>query len=324
MFRDKIYIDNKWIVLIAIFASFGFNMKPYFLLIFLFMEVAYLTQRKKMYTFIRIESLIVVFSFFFYILATYLFFNAFFEIALPKALSYSSNIFNHSLAKMFILNIDMLFVLPTFVLLLFFLKKGNLDIKVLIAVILATLFIYLYQKKGWHYHILPLFIYSLFAYSYLLLEYIKKKNQVYAIVLVPLIIFILFNNVYKSQYPELQNILKGLDSGSKIIIVTVDIAESQPLLVANNQIWSAYSPTVSMLIIAKINRDEKLKNKVVDRVFDDIKRSIPKYIIFPNFKKGFLYYTFFTKTNKNLNLYLREHYTVFINGNYKILTRRDR
>ena len=321
MFKNRVSLSRNFIIFIALFAAVGFNLKPYFFLIFFFIELAYFTQTKKITSLFRLETVIISLSLFIYVAGIYLLFPAFFEVALPRALAYKDVIFKVDVLKLLSMHLDVYLGFFTIILTLIYMKKESLDLKVLLALLSATLLIYLYQQKGWHYHILPYFMYSLLGLSYLFFVYMKHEHKIYMLVLFPMLISILAENHYRNEYPQLNSILKKLDAYSKIIIVTSDIGQSQPLLVPNHQLWSAYSPTVSMLDVAIKKDDNALKDRIIQRVFQDINSSKPKYVIFPNFENNFQYYDYFRERNRELEKYLEKYYELNNDGNYQIFTR---
>jgi len=226
--------------------------------------------------------------------------------------------FNKSFLQLLFFHLDIYLGLLVFVYIIFvFLKKRFLDLAILLGILLASIILYFYQQKGWHYHLLPFFIFTIFALVYTTIIYTDKKRWIFIFVFIPMIVMILMHNLYKPTYPQLQTILHNLKPKSKIIIFSTDMAMGEPLLV-HQQIWSSRFNALWMLPTIFQTKNKFLTKYMNTSIEKDFIRYVPDFIIFPSFKNGFDYYTYLSNEDKNIKKYLDNNYIYTKKGNYII------
>jgi len=153
---EKCSISPVLVVIIAILAALGFAIKPYFILIFVSVELFYFFRSKKMLSVFRLETILIVNLLILGFLWTVLFFKDFIHKVLPIVWtiyyagthnSWHELIFSYSVFFVFLICLAYFFCRR------FFTKKTFSDL--LIIASLTSLFCYFWQRTVWFYHIYP-------------------------------------------------------------------------------------------------------------------------------------------------------------------------
>ncbi len=306
--------------LIGIFAALGFNLKPHFFLIFVTIELLHIIDRKSISNFLKIDSVIIVSSSFFYFLIIYYFFPEYINFIIPFALETYVDVFNKSFYTL-IINYEFIFFTLTILIFVFFIKeKLSLSTKTILVAIISSFIIYLLQQKGWSYHRVPFFMISLLFLIHLII-YKSNSKSIYFIFLVPFICMVSYYNLINVyQYNDLKKILNQLPSNSSVLIVSMDIAEGQPLL-KEHQVWASRFPSFFMMPSVFKNNNSKIKKYTFDSIYEDLIKYKPNYIIFPNKFKSYNIYNYLTKEDIKLKDFYTKYYKMTFNKNYLILVK---
>lgn len=320
MFRDKIILQNYMLLIIVVFASLGLNLKPHFFILIITIELIYIFHFKRIFYFIRWDSLLIFFSGVIYLLLIFLEFPEYINFAIPLAIETYTSLFNKPFSIL-LLNYEVfIFLLGIFIWLIFTKKEFNLDIKVLFITILSFLLIYFLQQKGWFYHRLPFFLLTILFVFHIILTYINKNQRIYFLSLVPLIGIIILLNIQRvPNFIELKDILKNLPKYSKIHIISTDIARGQTLLVQNKQKWASRFGALGILPSILRNQNQKTKKYLLDSLYEDLIEYKPDTIIFCGKYSRFNYYQYFSSVDKRLNNIYNFYYNKSIINGYTVL-----
>ncbi|MEA3498068.1 MAG: hypothetical protein U9R16_03310 [Campylobacterota bacterium] len=308
IYRDKIQLSSLSIILIAAFASFGFNIKPHFFLIFIGAELAYMIHSKNILSIFRKDSIIIICSGVLYLLLIFIKFPEYINFAVPMALDTYTTLFNKSFKVLLLNNTILLLFLSILFWFIFTARKLNLATKILFSIIITSLALYLIQQKGWSYHAIPLLISILLFLSYIVINNLKKDSQLYILGFIPIIISIIVMNIQSvPRFYELENILKDIPQGSKVHIISTDIARGQALLAENKLQWASRFGALGILPAIIENKNTKLKEYLFNSLYTDIKKYKPDVIIFCSKYPSFNYYNYFSNNDKRL----REIYNIY-------------
>lgn len=318
MYRNKIKIGNIHLVSITIFAILGLNFKPHFFLVILMLEIFYMFYFKNIFYFFRLDFILIILSGFFYLTIIYFLFPEFYSFGLPLAVKTYLGLFNKPLVNILV-NINILLSVLIFLyLFIFSIKRFNFSNIVLIIIILSFLIIYLLQQKGWFYHLIPFYTFTLFFLIHNILTNIKKENIIYASFFIPFIVFSILINLEKdTHYKSLENILFELPKESKIQILSTDIAEGQVLL-KHNQVWSSRFGTLGILPYVVKSNDLKVKQYLLRSIYEDLTKYKPDFIIYSNL---FDYNKYLTSNDYRIKNIISENYIISVKNNYNILTK---
>lgn len=320
MFRSSISVPKYILVIVVLFASLGFNLKPHFFLIVIAIEIVYILHFKKIFYFIRWDSFLLFLTGVIYLAFIFTYFPEYINFAVPLALETYTSLFNKPILIL-LSNYEMfIFILSIFIWISFSKKEFNLDIKILLITIISFLFIYLIQQKGWFYHRLPFFLFTLLFIFYTIFNYVDSKKKLYFLSFIPLLAIIILINIQKVyHFTELENILKNLPSHSKIHILSTDIARGQNLLVPNNQIWASRFGALGILPSTLDNKNLKVKEYLFNSIYEDLISYQPDTIIFCGKYTNFDYYKYFSSQDKRLKNIYDIYYTKSIIDGYTIL-----
>lgn len=322
LFKNEINLSSLNICLIAIFASLGFNIKPHFFLIFISIELVYICYTKNISSIFRKESLIIILSAFLYLIIIYTQFNEYIEFIIPLAVDTYTNLFNKSYIFLLIKHDILLLLLVLLFCFIFTRNRNNYQIMIFISMIISSLIIYILQQKGWAYHRVPIFIISLLFLTYITINLLKKDSRVYVIGFIPIVIYILILNIQAvPNFKELKDILRNLQSNSKIHIISTDIARGQALLVQNNQIWTSRFPSIFMLPSLLEKENKELQSYLFNAIYEDIKKYEPNTIIFCGKYSSFDYYKYFLSKDLRLKELYETYYKKSIIDGYIILSK---
>ena len=309
MFQDIIQISKTLMISITLFATLGFNLKPYFFLIFIVAEIAYLTYHRSFKNTFRLQTLIIGFSGLIYLSIIYIFFKEYIDFLIPLAIKAYSSVFEKSFFSLILVNDILLIGMFIIFFFLFAYKRHHLDLTIILYLIPPLLFLYFYQQKGWHYHLLPALMFSSFSFMYILIYYVKKENYKFAMFAGILIFLIIYENRYINRYENVDNVLSTLTPNSKVIILSEDIALCLPLVVQNGHTWCSRFPSLWMLPkIVKDSTQIKLEKYMIDSIYEDILKYKPNYIM-----TGSYQYSYIFKPNEHLDALLSSHYKLLNN-----------
>ena len=320
IFKDKIQFSNILILIIIIFASFGFNLKPHFFLVFFAIEIVYAIHYKKISYLFRWDSFIIFFTGVLYLILILLKFPEYINFALPLALETYSGLFNKSFLILLKNNEVFIFFITLFIYLFFAKRDFTIDSKVLLITILSLFIIYLLQQKGWFYHRLPFFVFTIFFLFYITINYVQNNKQIYILSAIPLIMISILLNIQKNpNFTELKDIVNNLEKKSKVHILSVDIARGQTLLIKKEQIWSSRFGALGILPSVLKNNNPKIKKYLFDSIYEDLLIYQPDTIIFADKYSNLNYYEYFYKEDKRIKNIYNTYYTKSTINGYTIL-----
>ncbi len=324
MFYKEIEIPKNTLIVISLFAAIGFNLKPYFFVVFVFIELVNYYYSRNIAEFFRLSNRIIISVALLYVLVIFLFFHAYIDTLLPVAVAAYEVFATRTFTQIIFYNLyDIIVGLVVFVYaLILFIRIRSRDLLMLLSVMIATLFLYFYQYKGWHYHILPFFLVTLFTLVYLLLFYTKKEYRVYGMTILPLIIMIIVKNAYSQDFSSLEERLKTFEASSKIVVFSGDIAMGEPLLQYEQQ-WSSRFPSLWMINALLKNDATFLKKYMFGAIYEDLLQYKPDYILFYRPQRGFDYYGYIVKNSSKIKRYLLKNYTYESDEKFVILRKND-
>ncbi len=308
-------IKGKKLLLFALFAVLGFNLKPHFFLIFLTIILIKLFQTKRLITLFRVDFLIISFSALIYLLIIKTFFPEYIDEIVPLTLNsyYLIESLQHLSFK-----VEILFFILS-VLLVLFIQKFKLSKEQLFLLIFAYIafIIYILQGKSFSYQLIPFFV---FSQCFMLFSFInlKEKEKLYFFFLTPLYIYLLFYNCYEvPKYKQITNLIKTKEKKS-VYLFSVDIAMGKSFF-NSNYTWASRFPSLFMLSKMAIYKDKALEKKILDILYDDLIKYQPDILIFPT--KRFNYYQYFYKKSDKLRVLFLENYKFEKKMSYIILNK---
>lgn len=320
IYKDKLKLSNSLLILIALFASFGFNLKPHFFLIFIAIELIFILNHKNIFIFFRIDSLIILFSAFLYLLIIYVFFPEYINFMVPFAIESYTNVFNKNFITL-LSNFEFIFFALLMIFIIILAKhKNSISIKIFLVSILSAIIIYLLQQKGWSYHRLPMLVLCSVFLIHLHLFHLQEK-RVYSIIFLPIFIAIIFINVInQSYYKNLKKTIDSYGDNKTIYTFSIDIAETQALL-SEKQVWGSRFPSLFMYPTLAKGNSEFVSKYTYDAIYNDLLKFKPDIIIFPYSKYRINHYKFFTSNDLRIKEFLTKNYNRTEISNYLILTK---
>lgn len=154
-------LDNKninpWLAVgVGLFAGFGFALKPYFLTAFCLVELLFIFKKRKLFAWVRIESLMVASVLVIYLLSVFIFQKEYIKIILSLVYEYYFSaikqpwvsILSRSYAVFcFFLGFSYLFFAP-------YDKYKNLGLVIYMA-LLGMIIAFIIPQNAWFYHVFP-------------------------------------------------------------------------------------------------------------------------------------------------------------------------
>lgn len=175
----NINIPFGLIFLTAVLAAMGFSVKPYFILVFISLEIFYFSRTRKILSFFKMENIIIGFILLFALISILFFFKDFTEKLLPllwKLYYLGYAVSWHEL----VLAYPSIFIWGTclvyFICRKFFDQRDFLDLLVIAA--LASFTCFLWERIGWFYQIYPAASFALLLSSVMLYQFfflLQKK-----------------------------------------------------------------------------------------------------------------------------------------------------
>ena len=313
LYKEQIFISNGFLIFIAIFAALGFNLKPHFFIVFVFLEFYFFFKSKRFSSFFRIDTIIIALSGIFYLLIIKLFFEEYITLIIPFSIQSYTNAFNKSFLELLIVP-EILITFIAFV--LFFLNKKKLfkfDINILFIAIFASLLFYFLQAKGWSYHRVPIFSFVQF-FCVILFLYILK-NRLYLLIVIPIYIFALYIiPSVNPTYPALKKYIEKIPDNKTISIISMDIAQGVFLLKPSH-IWASRYSAYFMFPSIFIDKNEYVKKITLKAINEDLLKYNPDIIIFQN---KFFYDFLISNDLDTKNLFDNYYKNSYLN-NYLIL-----
>lgn len=161
-FGEGVY--NLQSAIIGISAGIGFSLKPYFLLLPLFLEAYLFYKNRRLYLYKHMESIIIIIIFTIYVVSIFIFNRDYITRTVPYIIcvygAYNDNIINLSLKLTSIIIVFIIYWLAKDD--TRFAMFGNL----LLLTVICMAIIYLVQGKGWSYHLYPFNAISLLLIIY--------------------------------------------------------------------------------------------------------------------------------------------------------------
>jgi hypothetical protein len=281
--------------LIGLFASLGFAIKPYFLLTPFLIEIFYFYQTRRIFSFIRAETLAIFIFVLCYMLFIYLFHYDYLAVVLP----YVSHTYYLGIAFSWtpiFLSPTLLFCLIPIVLHGIFYKKNPYKTvcNILLIAMISFLLSYLLQRTTWHDHILPAYSLAVLSTILWLLSVKPEKNHplLFLVFAILLLNFPLYNSitVYQSTVKLKQNfsaLIQFLQQHAKHQYVyffcntiygeypAIDYADALPSSRISDLNWLVPIENHNNLTAATRARD---KNYMTSLMIADLNKYKPAYI----------------------------------------------
>ncbi len=320
IFREQINFKKNIILIAVVFASFGLNLKPHFLLIVLIIEVFLMIKKRELLYFFRWDFFLIILISIFYLVIIYIQFPEYLNFIVPFALK-NYSYFNNQHLIVLLYNFEILF----FILFLYFAFMFNKqilkiqEVKLLVFLALGLLLIYLLQQKGWYYQRLPYFSIVIFLCFYTLIKFYDKK--IFYFVFVLILIFIKVYEFQQYQYTpkNLISILQNYPKDTKVHIYSSDIAKGQPIVTANNQVWASRFNALYFISSMQRANNKESEEYVVKSIYEDLNKYHPDLLIFENYY--FDFFSYFSKFERIENFYIK-NYNIHKIKNYIILERK--
>jgi hypothetical protein len=310
--------------IISLFAALGFNLKPHFFLILIGVELVYFIYKyeKNLLKTFRIEPIIVISSSIIYLITIYFLFPEYIDFMIPFSIDVYTDVFNKPL---YILLLNYEFILSVLIITIFLILSKKIlahENIIFLTSIITSIFVYLIQQKGWSYHSLPYFIFTVLFITHLIL-YNSNKNSLYYIFLFPLIGIIPYQNIINVyQFNSLKKIINTFSDKSSILVISSDIAQGQVLL-KPTQVWASRFPSLFMLPAIIHKNNLIIKNYTFNAIYEDLIKYKPDKIIFQSKEMGFDYYQYFIDEDKKLKDFYSKYYRINNKNDYIILEQKE-
>jgi len=312
---------NKYVeIIIGLCAGIGFSVKPYFILVWIIIEVYLIIENKNINSIFRYVNGGIVTVFILYAISGIYWFENYINLALLAKESYSAynsnmtDILQHHIIKYWAVGLILFIVMHI-------IKSNNKVINIIFIASTCSLFIAIIQQKGWSYHYYPAIFFitiyflivmplTLFKYTNMLLFSINIKRMililsflVIAYLLLPNIITSInyrYNNIY------INNFTRYVDENASeeyIYIFSSSVYPSFPLINYSNAKWSSRFNCLWLIPGAYNNKNKNSRNYSYKSIFDmdqperymfdsiihDIKDKQPHLLLFDNskYKQGF-------------------------------------
>lgn len=291
--------DTTLLVSVALLASIGLNIKPYFFLLPLFLETFAYFKHKKLSLYLGLSNMIMLFSALAYLLIIYVFFNTYLTHTIPNEIGTYSEYM--SVGYVFLLEQYELIVYYFLVITYFVkFKKRTKELTIMIITMTSFAAIYFMQGKGWHYHSLPLYLLEiLFLYTTLSLKEFYKKSdyQFTSIIGIALLSITYMQNARnlgeRSYISMMSEIVKKDPSIKNITVYSHDIAIGSRTATQCNTQWCSRYPSIWMLPYMIAASDDVQIQRVVDEVYEDIVRYKTDILFFHQEENAFDYFLLF-------------------------------
>lgn len=236
----------KWeIFLLAVFATFGIALKPYFLIPLVLAVLFRLSINRKLEELFNTINLTVFFLCLLYLIASYFLHPQFFSTIMPygrQIYGYSDNslseVFNRSLPGII------------FLLLLLYLSLGRISInpiiKKLFGISFGCIIVFLIQQKGWYYHYVPVESYILYTAGWVLTVQwdIIKKSIIRIITLICIFWFLILPSLahgpYKNKLSKtFLNFTSDIPSANSVLVLSSNVSASFPFANESGLVWGS-------------------------------------------------------------------------------------
>lgn len=150
---------NPWLaVVVGLFAGFGFAIKPYFLCVLCLVELLFIIERRKLFAWVRIESLLIASVLISYIVSIFIFQPGYMTTVLPLVSKYYFFVIKQS--WMHILSMPYVdFSLIVAILYPFYREydRYNRLGTVIYVALLGMIIAFVIPQNAWYYHVYPAF-----------------------------------------------------------------------------------------------------------------------------------------------------------------------
>lgn len=165
----------KLAVLVGILAGLGFAIKPYFVIPFALIELYLMFSNKKLFAWLRLETLIIIGIFIVYLVTIFIFTPEYIFQVVPLAWQFYFSSVGKPYMYIFSSIWMLFFLLSTGFFVLFYelVEQKNLVI-IIFLVSVGFICAYILQRTMWFYHTLPSYAFSLLLLVQLLQEIIFK------------------------------------------------------------------------------------------------------------------------------------------------------
>ncbi len=311
MLHEHLTLSRKQRIAIGLLAAIGFSMKPYFYLIFLTSELSLIIYYKSIRYNWREEFFIIAFSGF-TLLSIILYGGAHNPLSLDMALALYPFFAKIPSWKLFAYNNGIYFASLLFAYILLNYRRSLFFLAWSFS-LTSILFLYIYQAKGYSYHLLPLYMLGVFGFFYTLI--VEKVQSEY---LKNFIIILLIGVTIRHKIPffdhlkyrdiNFSHIVDTLPNNSSIFVVAPDMYYPAYIMWHNHKTWSSRFPSIWMFGLSDKQEIKKYENMVLRAIEEDIEYYFPNYIIFP------LHYSYHYE---KLFLHKDERIAKLLNRSYK-------
>lgn len=164
---------NAMAIPIGVLAGIGFNIKPYFLLPFFLLECYRIFSQKKLFAWVRLETVLVISIALIYGLSIFLFSQDYLTKVLPIIWNFYYLVFTDPDGGIFF----PLFFYVLGIYLIYGMTRSVIPNKLIADSLCITSFgfvvLYLVQKTGWYYHLFPALILALVLLALISFEFLK-------------------------------------------------------------------------------------------------------------------------------------------------------
>ncbi len=324
MFRDRVIFSKGLLSIVSIFAIFGFNLKPYFYLLFIVIEIVIMLKNRKINLLNQLPLYIIASSGVIYLFIIYIFFPQYYSFGIPLALEAYTGVFNKTFVEL-LSKLDILFAFICIVYIFIFVKLAKkFDLFIIYISMIMLLIVYLLQQKGWHYQLLPFLMTTVFLMLYTMTVYIQKKDYKFIGIHIIILGTIIYYGMYYNRFLKLNTFLSTLDKHVHVVVYSTEMAMGLPLVVQNSQKWG--SRFLSLWMLPKILSEKKesdLKKYFIKAIRDDLNYFQPRYIIFPTYYDKGPYYNYLVENSQDIDKVFHTRYYEMENQYFKVLKRID-
>jgi hypothetical protein len=286
--QEKGKISTSLALLIGCFAALGFGLKPYFLFAFIFTELYFMLQTRAFFSWLRPETMSLLFILMLYGLSIFLFHRDYLYLVAPEAYR-----FYYTTVK---LNWRELLFHPGiffcfWVILLYFCIAQKKLSRVLFCGLLGFLLAYFIQKTNWSYHYLPALSFAtllaiLEIYFFATNHHHTFKEKLFVALLSSILCFLLITESihsireglsYKKSHTPLISFMKNHLQNKSSSIFSTSVRDIFPAIsYANVDFVSRFAGLGWIPFVIK--QDPTNKNFFINMITDDLNQKKPDYV----------------------------------------------
>jgi len=244
---------------VGVLATFGFGLKPHFLLIPAALEVYFLTRTRLFSGMFRPETIALGLGLLTYIGAIFLFTPEYFTVIIPFALEVYNQAYNNPILRV-IFRLELLLIVLLSVMGSLMRKEGSTlpsAVVILFLVGCASFVIYVVQMKGWSYQHYPALAFLFMATGLLVIEWKSHINAQLtrglayfagAVVLIGLPFISIIKYKYESPFVDaVRKEITSNGSEKSFFVFTTNLSAGFPLTNITGVKWASRFPTLWLL-----------------------------------------------------------------------------